>query len=246
MHIAPNNKRYIGITCKDKVEQRWGKDGRGYKNQAYFYSAICKYGWGNIEHIIVCKGLSATEAKWLEKELIKCFSTNNKKYGYNQTEGGDGLGGYEFSTEHRMKISESMIGAKNHRYGTHYTDEEKEKMREKALEQWSKEGAREKQSELMKSKMQEFYKTDKGIELKKKQQINNKKNFLHKRKGVICLDTKHFFLSLSEASRYYGIDKSGICRSCKNKNRTAQPVKDIRTHWRYLNYSYNKIFRIKK
>lgn len=41
MHIAPNNKKYIGIT-KQKPIKRW-LYGKGYQKQGYFYNAILKY-----------------------------------------------------------------------------------------------------------------------------------------------------------------------------------------------------------
>lgn len=91
MHIFPNNKKYIGITCK-KPEARW-ENGNGYDkdHQPIMYNAIKKYGWKNIEHIIVKDNLSRTEANKLEQELIKKYKTNCKRYGdlfgYNMTDG---------------------------------------------------------------------------------------------------------------------------------------------------------------
>ena len=41
MHIAPNNKRYIGITKQNPIK-RW-LYGKGYQKQDYFYNAILKY-----------------------------------------------------------------------------------------------------------------------------------------------------------------------------------------------------------
>lgn len=50
-HICPNGKVYIGQTSLNP-ESRWQK-GRHYKGSPYFYNAILKYGWDNIEHIIL-------------------------------------------------------------------------------------------------------------------------------------------------------------------------------------------------
>lgn len=38
-----NNKKYVGITSKERPELRWGKNGYGYANSV-FYNAIVKYG----------------------------------------------------------------------------------------------------------------------------------------------------------------------------------------------------------
>lgn len=85
VHITPNNKRYYGVTNLD-VKKRW-KNGQGYKGQ-YFYKAILKYGWDNIEHKILIHGLTKEQAERWEIKLIKYYKSNNPKYGYNQTEGG--------------------------------------------------------------------------------------------------------------------------------------------------------------
>lgn len=118
MHISPNSKRYIGITCQ-KPEYRWS-NGKGYKNNQHFTRAIEKYGWDNFEHIIIVKGLSEDEAKWLEIELIREFDSTNQKKGYNITIGGDGVRGInpfemvdkEKGKEWRRKISEALKGKK--------------------------------------------------------------------------------------------------------------------------------------
>lgn len=147
-------------------------------------------------------------------------------------------------------------GEKNPRYGFRYTEEEKEEIRKvskiKAVEQWNKEGAREKHSQLMKKKLAKFYATEDGKKVKEKQAKEQRKNALKGKnkglialpKGVICLEEKTFFPSLSFASNYYNIDKAGICRSCKNKKNSSQSINGRRCHWRYVNYKHNKIYRV--
>ena len=73
MHISPSNKRYIGITCQ-KPKKRWGKNGKGYERQEYFYRAIEKYGWDNFQHIIIAKGLTKEIAEWLENNKDRVWS----------------------------------------------------------------------------------------------------------------------------------------------------------------------------
>ena len=89
-----NNKKYIGITCREKPEYRWGKNGNSYRGQV-FKTAIDKYGWNNFDHLILFEGLSAEEAYEKEKELIKKYKSNQKEYGYNLSVGGEhGSTGY--------------------------------------------------------------------------------------------------------------------------------------------------------
>ena len=68
-HTTPNEKVYIGIT-KRKPEERW-QEGRGYKCNHHFTNAIRKYGWDNIEHEIICKGLNENDAKQMLAKLVK-------------------------------------------------------------------------------------------------------------------------------------------------------------------------------
>lgn len=101
-----NGKRYVGITSKANVNHRWNS-GRGYHENTHFYSAIQKYGWDNFEHEILFDGLSEHEAKEKEIELIREWNTNDNRYGYNMTTGGDGTPGCHPSEETRRKLSEA-------------------------------------------------------------------------------------------------------------------------------------------
>ena len=114
VHICPNGKRYYGIT-KQRPEKRWGR-GSQYKNNQHFTSAINKYRWDNIEHIVIYDDLTENEAKELEQRFIQWYDTTNRNYGYNQTLGGDGAKG--------------MYGEKNSFYGKHHTEENKQLYRE--------------------------------------------------------------------------------------------------------------------
>lgn len=84
-HKFPNNKYYVGLT-KLHPERRWGSVGNGYKKNDYLWNEICKFGWENIEHIIIASGLSKEEARILERKKIEEFDCI--KNGYNQNKGG--------------------------------------------------------------------------------------------------------------------------------------------------------------
>ena len=114
IHTTPNNKKYVGITCQD-VFQRWGSGGKGYydirrTSQLPFWNAIQKYGWDNIQHEIVAYELTKDEACSLEKRLIKQYKSNDRAFGYNLTEGGEGVCGFTHSAETRQKLSKSLKG----------------------------------------------------------------------------------------------------------------------------------------
>lgn len=135
MHILPNNKRYIGIT-KQTLESRF-KNSLGYNTQQLFWRAIQKYGWNNIKHEIIAEGLTHDEACALEIEYIAKYKTNNPKYGYNRTSGGDGTCKFSHKNPHdenwKRKVSTANTGKKR-------SDEAKQKMRDAKLgTHWSEE-----------------------------------------------------------------------------------------------------------
>ena len=86
IHKFPNGKAYVGIT-RQEPKVRWG-GGNGYVRNEYMHRAIKKYGWENIEHIILFDGLSEEDACEIEKSLIKKYRTNEKEFGYNIESGG--------------------------------------------------------------------------------------------------------------------------------------------------------------
>lgn len=107
-HIAPNGKYYIGLTSQD-CRYRWC-NGKGYNKQILFFRAINKYGWENFRHEILFHGLTHEQAVQKEREMICKYKSNNPKYGYNNTEGGEGVTGYRHTPEARQKISLAGIG----------------------------------------------------------------------------------------------------------------------------------------
>ena len=95
IHIVPKelsgyewDKYYVGIT-QQNVKRRWGNNGCGYKN-IHFSNAIKKYGFDNMLHEIIANNLTHDEANKFEKILIQKLHSNESKFGYNISSGGDG------------------------------------------------------------------------------------------------------------------------------------------------------------
>lgn len=104
-HTTPSEKVYIGITSQ-RLSKRW-QNGNGYIKNPYFYKAIKKYGWNNINHCVIADGLTEEEACKLEISLISKYDSTNNKKGYNLSTGGECPGtGVKFTEERRKRISE--------------------------------------------------------------------------------------------------------------------------------------------
>lgn len=121
MHRFPNNKVYIGITKRD-VYTRWS-NGKNYNR--YFVNAVNKYGWDNVEHIILADNLTKENACKMEIDLIAKYKSNQSRYGYNITSGGDGRPDFVLSDDARRRIGEAT---RNRTKGTHISDEQKQKI----------------------------------------------------------------------------------------------------------------------
>lgn len=88
MHVnRANGKKYIGITSVNPLD-RW-QNGKGYHRNKHFNDAIIRYGWDNFDHLILHTGLSKDEACEIEQSLIRKLKTQDKRYGYNLTSGGE-------------------------------------------------------------------------------------------------------------------------------------------------------------
>lgn len=108
MYTFPNGKRYIGKSSRS-LNQRQGTDWKRYRNCTALWNAIQKYGVENIHQKILFDDYMTDEyASRLEQICTLLFKTNcnkfdNPKYGYNLTDGGEGLLGWHPDAE-RLKI----------------------------------------------------------------------------------------------------------------------------------------------
>ena len=103
-----DRKIYVGQTIYgDTPNKRW-RNGRGYKDNVYFYRAVQKYGWDNFEHEIIASRLTKEEANNFERLLIATLKTYDNNFGYNLTLGGEGLLGFCLSNEQIQKQKDTM------------------------------------------------------------------------------------------------------------------------------------------
>lgn len=240
-HTSPTNKVYIGITNQNPPSKRW-KNGEGYYHNSYFENAIKKYGWDNFRHDIICTGLSGEEAAAKEIELINKYKSNQKKYGYNLSNGGGGRIGIPHTEETKKKMSEAALGkvkSEEHRKNLSLAN----KIRFQDPEQRARLVALRKGYKYSKEERQKLGESHKGFHFtedsKRKMSESAKKSWTYERRksagkavDQFDLDGNYIqtFISTREAQRALGANSSHISSCCRGKRKTA-----YKFIWRYSN-----------
>ena len=202
-----NGKKYIGITSKDP-KIRWNK-GLGYKKGQYFGKIIEIYGWDNFEHEILFEELTKEEACTKEKELIKEYKANDRRFGYNQTDGGEY---FEANEDVRRRISLAMMGNKNG-LGKPCSEEKKRKISEAQKGKIVSEETRRRQSESAKRRKHTLC----SEEVKEKL-----RNSYPKMRKVYCIETDTVYKSVQECARQLELNASYVSAVCRGKYKTAK------------------------
>lgn len=101
-----NNKIYIGQTIHTLENRINGHIKCANQNKPQLIcKAIRKYGQHNFKWMILGYCNSKEELNEAERICIEHFRSNDKRYGYNLTNGGDGPSGYKHSYNAKIKIS---------------------------------------------------------------------------------------------------------------------------------------------
>ena len=138
-----NNKGYVGITTRS-LSRRWYEH-RFVPNSCgqLLAKAINKYGEQAFEIMPIASAKTLENLKEVEKDLIMQFQTK-VPFGYNLTDGGDGVFGFKQSEEQKKHNGDLKRGTKaseetkakmrvahsrekNHFYGKTHTEEAKKK-----------------------------------------------------------------------------------------------------------------------
>ena len=153
-HVTPDNMYYFGAT--QNVEQRWEGNGCHYKRTA-LQPYIEKYGWDNIQHIVLFKDQSKENALWIENFLIEtaredgvCINKNrsglvSKEEGYKQ----------EYYETNKEQILEQH---------KQYREENKEQILEQKKQYY------EENKEQIKERKKQYYEQNKDKKLEYQQQ----------------------------------------------------------------------------
>jgi group I intron endonuclease len=119
-----NGKVYIGKTSRT-AETRWRQHVSHSKQcQWPMARAIRKYGESNFKMELMHWNISSNDdANQFEEFCIWLCKSNQKKYGYNLTSGGDGIVGYKFSEEIKQARRVRMAGPGNPMFGVRHSEE---------------------------------------------------------------------------------------------------------------------------
>lgn len=123
-HITPDGMHYYGITYNIVI--RWAYNGSGYR-QTSLYPYIEKYGWDNIQHIVLYENLPYNDALSIEDSLIlsgwengNCI--NQRRSGNIKKEDWYRKGiQKKYRDQHKKEIKE---------YSKHYYEQNKDRIRE--------------------------------------------------------------------------------------------------------------------
>lgn len=201
-----NNKIYIGLTTRN-FESRYGKNGiksvyskQKYSN-AHLSNSIEKYGFDCWEIKILHDNVEEIEElKNLEKHYVSKFKSNDPKYGYNKTAGGDATAD-RFKKKviciNDQKIFDSIADASEY-YNISNT----------AVSQCC-------QGKVQQAYGNQFayYEEGKTYELK---EITNECF-----KAVICINTMEKFDTITSASIKYNCNIEAIRQACNNHYKGA-------------------------
>jgi len=132
-----NNKMYIGKTSN--IEKRKKEHALANGDCPLFHNAIKKYGIDNFNFLILSEHNTEKEALEFEIKYIKEYKTNvdkfGDKFGYNLTDGGDGVSGHKHLPETIDKISKSLKGRPGTNKGKIFSDDVKLKLSESHMGQ---------------------------------------------------------------------------------------------------------------
>lgn len=205
-HTSPDGRVYIGIT-RMKPEQRWAR-GKNYKCNTYFTRTVEKYGWDNFTHEILADGLTEQEAKEMEIALIKKHRSNERKYGFNISSGGESKAGTKISETQKERIRESNIGKI-------VSEETRKKLSVSSKRRWQNKEYIEHMKAINKGENNKRFGvklTDEEKKIRGAMQINQ----YTKNGEFVCT-----YISIHEASNRTGISRCDISNCCKGKYKQA-------------------------
>ena len=138
-HVTPDKMYYFGTT--QNVEQRWSNNGSLYKGTS-LYPYIEKYGWDNIQHIVLFENQSKENALWIEDFLITTAQEdgvciNKQRSGLVSKEEGYSREYYETNKE-QIREQKQQYYEQNKDKRKDYLEQNKDKIRKQRQQRYQK------------------------------------------------------------------------------------------------------------
>jgi len=207
-----NYKIYVGKT--GNLSQRMTDHKKMRGDCPKFHNAIKKYGIDTFDIFILCKFDKENECLNAEKYYINYFKSNINKFGYNLTNGGDGVSGYKHTKESKQKMSLALKGRTSPMKGKHHSKETI-------------------------IKLSNSHKGKKGYWKDKKLSYNHKKKLSNSHKGYIMPDKQKKIISITNTGKKCNWIKRGV--NNYNSKLNLEDVSKIRELYKTNNYTYKDI-----
>ena len=176
-HVTPDEMYYFGATSN--IKRRWSNNGAEYKRTA-LQPYIEKFGWDNIQHIVLFENQTKENALWIEDFLIEtaredgvCINKNrsglvSKEDGYQQRQSNQ----YYETNKGRVQERHKQYYQKNRdeilEQQKKYQDEHKDKIRKYQCEYYE-----ENRDEMLEQRRQ-YYQKNREKELERRRQYYQK------------------------------------------------------------------------
>ena len=171
-HVTPDGLYYFGATSN--VERRWRNNGAEYKRTA-LQPYIEKFGWDNIQHIVLFREQTRENALWIEDFLIETaredgVCINKQRSGLISKEEG-------YQQRQSNQYYETNKGRVQERHKQYY-----QQNREKEIEQRKQRYQQNREKELEQSRQRYQKNKDKRLEQSRQRYQKNKDEINERRR----------------------------------------------------------------
>ena len=222
-----NKKIYIGYTTTTLFRRISSHNYCCKHNNRnnFFHSSLAKHGKENFEWYVLDKSEDLKYLKARECYYINLFKSNNKKYGYNLSTGGESP---TLNIESRKKISKKAIqrnlnGKRNPFFGKRHSEETRNHLSK--IRKGNNIGNEnpffgKRHSEETRERLSKIRK-----ELCKNSNIILNMQLAQRGRPVRCVNSGIEYRSIAEASRALGINKSTLKSHLSNRLKTCHGLK---------------------
>ena len=192
-HITPDKMYYFGAT--QNVERRWRNNGAEYKRTA-LQPYIEKFGWDNIQHIVLFKDQTKENALWIEDFLITTAQEdgvciNKQRSGLVSKEEGYSREYYETNKEQIREQKQQYYEQNKDKFKEYY-ETNKEQIREQKQQYYEQNKDKrkdylEQNKDKIRKQRQQRYQKNRDKELKQSRQRYQRKKEEQQLKELGCL-----------------------------------------------------------